>query len=150
MAAAPNTQGNSAIPNFGKKGLGETTLSYQQMTSEGNPHPLPPQPRTVEQSTVAKPIGKELQDWKDTIHKELGSMAATLRLATQAEKDELRRLSVQPTPSRMVFAQKPNRKKARLVVCGQFLDQYGDSNTSNLGASPLRTLLDSGWRKATP
>ena len=117
-------------------------------TNWGNsPPPLPTQPQTVEQSTVVTSTGKELAEWKDAIQKELGNMKGTLRPATSDEKAELDILNVRPTPSRMVFVHKPAKKKARLVVCGLFLDPFGDSNTSNLDAAPLRTLIASGWQK---
>ena len=96
---------------------------------------------------MVKSTGKELEEWKEAIQKELANMKGTLRSATKDEKAELDRLNVRPTPSRMVFVQKHTKKKARLVVCGQFLDPFGESNTSNLDAAPLRTLIASGWQK---
>ena len=47
----------------------------------------------------------------------------------------------------MVFVQKPEKKKARLVVCGQFLDAECETGTSNIGAAPLRSLIACGWKK---
>ena len=52
-----------------------------------------------------------------------------------------------PVPPRMVFVQKPEKRKARLVVCGQFLDPECDTGTSNIDAAPLRALIASGWKK---
>ena len=47
----------------------------------------------------------------------------------------------------MVFVKKPAKKKARIVICGNFLDQFSDSSTTNIDAPPLRALIANGWRK---
>ena len=42
---------------------------------------------------------------------------------------------------------KAGKEKARLVVCGQFLDAECETGTSNIDAAPLRALISCGWKK---
>ena len=97
---------------------------------------------------MVKSTGEERKQWIKAIKTQLRNMPHTLRKANTGELDELRRLGIKATPTRMVFAQKHTKKKARLVVCGQFLDAFGGTSTRNLDATPLRVLIASGWQKS--
>ena len=104
-------------------------------------------PITVDQGTVLRSVGKEREEWIAAIKEELANQTSTLTKATTENLEELLRIGVLPTPSRMVFVQKPGKKKARLVVCGQFLGQYQDTSTANLETAPLRAMMATGWTK---
>jgi len=113
----------------------------------GTPPPPPEQAQTIDQSTVVKSQGKDRDGWVEAIEKELANLGGTIRHAKPQELEELGRLGVKPTPSRMVFVQKPTKKKARMVICGQFLDQFGETSVTNIDVAPLRALIAAGWRK---
>ena len=111
--------------------------------------PSPLQPLAVEQPTVVKSQGKEKEEWLKAIQAELANQKQTLRVATKDEKDQLYRNKERAVPSRMVFVRKPEKKEARLVVCGQFLDAECETGTSNIDAAMLRALIACGWKKGT-
>ena len=109
----------------------------------------PMKPVTIDQGTVLRSMGKEREEWLAAIKEELQNQmrSSTFSTATTEDLEELLRLCISPTPSRMVFVQKPGKKKARLVVCGQFLCQFQDTATANLETAPLRAMIATGWKR---
>eukprot|EP00971_Amphidinium_carterae_P271465 5386572-Amphidinium_carterae.1 len=80
-------------------------------------------------------VDKKREKWKESMSKELqGLVAVPLS-------------QVQNAPARMVYVVKPATKedgsrhvkrKSRLVICGNFLQPYGETSTANLDVSVLR------------
>eukprot|EP00971_Amphidinium_carterae_P143526 2843650-Amphidinium_carterae.1 len=80
----------------------------------------------------------------------------------EVSADKVPLSQVQNAPARMVYVVKPAigedgtrfvKWKSRLVICGNFLNPYGETSTANLDISVLRSLLSVGltnqWRFAS-
>ena len=71
-----------------------------------------------EQKVIVHPDGWFEEGGLVGIREELANQGTTLSPTVGADLEELIRTGTKPTPSRMVFVQKPGKKKARLVVRG--------------------------------
>ena len=100
-------------PGMNSQPTPDTGLKSQPTPDTGvKSQPTPDtQTKLIEQSAVVKSTGNERKQWIEAIKTELGNMSNTLRTARPGELDELRRLGIKATPARMVFAQKPPKRK---------------------------------------
>ena len=84
--------------------------------------------------------GAELEKWKKSIKKEIDGL---LDRDTFVEIDEssVDTSRIQSAPARMVFVIKPGlnddqtrfvKRKSRIVICGNYLQQFGETSTANL------------------
>eukprot|EP00971_Amphidinium_carterae_P053102 1045907-Amphidinium_carterae.1 len=95
---------------------------------------------------------KEREKWKESINKELkGLLDRDTYEEVPASNVPLSQ--VQNAPARMVYVVKPVlqkdgcryvKRKSRLVICGNFIQPYGETSTANLDVSVLRAVVTVG------
>eukprot|EP00971_Amphidinium_carterae_P331692 6465423-Amphidinium_carterae.1 len=111
----------------------------------------------ISMKAVRNTMSSEREKWKESMNKELKGL---LDRDTYEEvtADSVPLSQVQNAPARMVYVVKPAvkddgtrfvKRKSRLVICGNFLNPYGETSTANLDISVLRAVvtvgMTNGW-----
>ena len=78
-----------------------------------------PGARPVSAAEVRASTGTEKESWRQAIEEEFVKNFVERNVYTPSTEEEKRRHGP-ALPMKLVFAQKPNKKKARAVVCGNF------------------------------
>ncbi len=116
-------------------------------------------PEVLQTRTVPlEEVRQHLEDWRPAFEKEYNTLTAgPVEVLSKEQSEELRRsgAEIEVLPMKAVTVMKPDKYKARFVVCGNFAMETADEDTSVGGVCTIavrslvhRTVL-AGWKLGT-
>eukprot|EP00971_Amphidinium_carterae_P301569 5991524-Amphidinium_carterae.2 len=106
----------------------------------------------ISMKAVRNTVNDEKDKWKESMRKELKGLMDR-DTYEEVPSEQVPMSQVQNSPGRMVYVVKPAvnddgsrfvKRKSRLVICGNFLNPYGETSTANLDVSVLRVVVTVG------